>query len=214
MPEFPNTSYSLIERVHDLADDASWAEFLGIYQPVVYRMARRRGLQDADAQDVVQRVFASVARSIDTWTTGEDRPPFRAWLTTVARNAITNALTRRPRDRAAGSTSVLDQLHAAPAPEETTAEMIRETRREIVHWATKQIRGEFTEQTWRIFWQTSIDGVAVANVASSTGRSVGAIYVARHRVLKRLKEKVAEVSQHWDDAFLTPHEQTRDGQQS
>lgn len=211
MPEFPETSHSLIERVNDPANGAAWAEFLGIYQPVVYRMARRRGLQDADALDVVQQVFASIARSIDTWKGGEGRPPFRSWLTTVARNAITNALTRRPRDRAAGSTSVVQQLNAVSAPEETASEIIREARREMIHWAARQIRSEFTEQTWDIFWKTSIDGVAVAEVAASTGRSVGAIYVARHRVLTRLKEKVAEVSQHWDGSDLSQHNETRDG---
>ncbi|MDA1231676.1 MAG: hypothetical protein O2856_12960 [Planctomycetota bacterium] len=78
MPDFPETSYSLIERVHNLADEASWVEFLGIYQPVVYQMARRRGLQDADAQDVIQQVFASIAKSIDGWKAGADRPLFRA----------------------------------------------------------------------------------------------------------------------------------------
>ena len=211
MPEFPETSHSLIERVHDPANGAAWAEFLGIYQPVVYRMARRRGLQDADAQDVVQQVFASIARSIDTWTGGADRPPFRAWLTTVARNAITNALTRRPRDRAAGSTSVVQRLNEVPVPEETISEIIREAQREIVHWAAKQIRPEFTEQTWNIFWKTSIDGVAIEDVAALTGRSVGAIYVARHRVLTRLKEKVAEVSQHWDAADADENNKATDG---
>ena len=202
MPEFPETSHSLIERVQDPANGAAWAEFLGIYQPVVYRMARRRGLQDADAQNVVQQVFASIARSIDTWEAETERPPFRAWLTTVARNAITNALTRKPRDRAVGSTSVVQQLHELPAPEETTSEVIREARREMIHWAAQQIHPEFTEQTWDIFWKTSIDGIAVTEVSASTGRSVGAIYVARHRVLTRLKEKVAEVSQHWGDSDL------------
>lgn len=211
MSDFPETSYSLIKRVHDLADEASWVEFLGIYQPVVYRMARRRGLQDADAQDVIQQVFTSIAKSIDGWKPGTDRPPFRAWLTTVSRNAIANALARRPRDRGAGSTSVVNQLHAKSAPEDTASEIIKETRREMVHWASERIRSEFTKQTWEIFWKTSIEGVAVAEVASSTGRSVGAVYVTRHRVLARLKEKVAEVSKHWDDRGPTEHEPMRKG---
>lgn len=213
MPDFPETSYSLIERVHDLADDTSWVEFLGIYQPVVYRMARRRGLQDADAQDVIQQVFASIAKSIDGWKAGPDRPPFRAWLTTVSRNAITNALARKPRDRGAGSTSVVNQLHAQSTPEDTTTEIIKETRRQMVHWASEQIRSEFTEQTWEIFWKTSIEGVAVAEVASSTGRSVGAVYVTRHRVLARLKEKVAEMSQHWDECGNTELDPMREGRE-
>ena len=213
MSNFPETSYSLIERIHDVADEASWVEFLGIYQPVVYRMARRRGLQDADAQDVIQQVFASIARSIDGWKAGKDRPPFRAWLTTVSRNAITNALARKPWDRGAGSTSVVNRLNAQPDPEVMTAEIVKEARREIVYGATEQIRHEFSEQTWNIFWKTSIEGVPVAEVASSTGRSVGAIYVTRHRVLTRLKEKVAEVTQHWDDLGSTEHQPMRDGRE-
>ena len=63
VPEFPETSHSLIARVSDPSDAASWAEFLAIYQPVIFRMARRRGLQIADAQDVLQQVFLSIGLS-------------------------------------------------------------------------------------------------------------------------------------------------------
>ncbi len=198
MSEFPETRNSLIERVKDVGDDASWLEFLGIYQPVVYRMAKRRGLQDADAQDVMQQVFTSIARSINGWTADEDRPPFRAWLTTIARNAITKALVRRPKDIATGSTSVVELLHSQADPAGTAEEMRTEARHEAVRWAAEQIRSEFTERTWEIFWQTSIEGVSIADVARSSGRSAGAIYVTRYRVISRLKEKVAEVSDHWD----------------
>ena len=122
MHEFPDTSHSLIFRVKDLGDGASWAELLGIYQPVVFRMARRRGLQDADSHDVMQQVFLSISKSIEGWIPGDLQPPFRAWLTTIARNAITKALTRRPRDSATGSTSMVDLLEAQPDPRATTAE--------------------------------------------------------------------------------------------
>lgn len=198
MPEFPETSHSLIARVKDLGDGAAWAEFLGIYQPVVFRMARRRGLQDADAQDVMQQVFLSISKSIEGWIPGGLQPPFRAWLTTIARNAITKALTRRPRDAATGSTAMVQLLDAQPDPQETTAEILAEARKELIRWATDQIRTEFSEATWNVFWQTAIEGVPIAEVAKSTGRSAGAIYVARYRVIARLKEKVLEVSQLWD----------------
>lgn len=198
MSEFPETRDSLIERVKDVGDDAAWLEFFGIYQPVVYRMARRRGLQDADAHDVMQQVFGSVARSIDRWVAGENQPPFRAWVAAITRNAVTKALVRRPKDRAAGSTSVLQMLHGQADPAGTAEEMQNEARREAVRWATKQIQPEFTEQTWKIFWQTSIEGVPIAEAARSSGRSTGAIYVTRYRVIARLKEKVAELSSDWD----------------
>lgn len=198
MPEFPNTSHSLIARVKDLGDAAAWAEFLGIYQPVVFRMARRRGLQDADAHDVMQKVFLSISKSIEGWVPGELRPPFRAWLTTIARNAITKALSRRPHDVATGSTSMVQLLNAQPDPRETTAEIMSEARKELVRWATEQIRSEFSEATWNVFWLTAIEGVPIAEVAQSTGRSAGAVYVARYRVIARLKERVLEASQLWD----------------
>ena len=198
MPEFPETSHSLIARVKDLGDGAAWTEFLGIYQPVVFRMARRRGLQDADAQDVMQQVFLSISKSIEGWTPGDLQPPFRAWLTTISRNAITKALTRRPRDAATGSTSIVELLGAQPDPQETTAEILAEARKELIRWATEQIRSEFSEATWNAFWRTAIEGVPIAEVAKSTGRSAGAVYVARYRVIARLKEKVLEVSQLWD----------------
>ena len=198
MPEFPETNPSLIARVKDLGDGASWVEFLGIYQPVVYRMARRRHLQDADAQDVMQQVFLSISRSIERWEAGDGQPPFRAWLTTIARNAITKALARRPRDQATGTTSAADILENEPAVEATASEILAEARQEIIRWATEQIRSEFSEEIWQIFQQTAIHGVPIADVAKSSGRSTGWIYVARFRIIARLKEKIQEVSQHWD----------------
>lgn len=160
-------------------------------------MARRRGLQEADAEDVMQQVFLSIARSIEGWTAGDDRPPFRAWLTTITRNAISRALARRPRDAATGSTSVMELLYAQPDPADTAAEIVTEGRREIVFWAAEHIRSEFSQETWRVFWQTAIEGLPIAQVAAATGRSVGSIYVARYRVMTRLREKVLDVSLQW-----------------
>ena len=198
MPEFPETNLRLIARVKDPADGVAWIEFLELYQPVVYRMARRRGLQDADAQDVIQQVLSSVSKSVARWVADEAQPPFRAWLTTITRNAIVKAMTRRPRDQATGSTSVLRRLHAEPDRLETTTEIVHETRREIVRRAASQIRREFSESTWDLFWKTSIEGVSVAAMSESTGKSTGAIYVARYRVITRLKEKISEVAEQWE----------------
>lgn len=197
MAEFPETNHSLIARVHDLDDGASWTEFLEIYQPVVFRLARKRGLQEADANDVVQQVFLSTSRAIDQWQASPEQPLFRAWLVTIARNAITNALARRPRDTASGSTSVMELLHELPNPADA-AELQAEAKTEFVRWATNQIRDEFSASTWDVFWRTAIEGQSVADVMKDTGRTAGSIYVIRYRVIARLKEKLDEVSQHWD----------------
>lgn len=203
MAEFPETSLSLIDRLQNAANDEAWKEFFQIYQPVVYRMARLRRLQDADALDVTQQVFTSISRAIHRWVPNADGPPFRAWLTTIAGNAITTALTRQPRDRATGSTSIVDLLNHQTCDGDIAAEMQNQARREVVRWAGEQIKSEFTEQTWVIFWQTAMEEVSVNELAKKSGRSAGAIYVARHRVLGRLKQKIAETSQHWELGAFT-----------
>jgi RNA polymerase sigma-70 factor (ECF subfamily) len=199
MMDFPDTSQSLIARVREGADGAAWAEFLGIYRPVVYGMARRRGLQDADAQDVAQQVFLAVSGAIGDWESGSGQPPFRAWLRTITRNAVTKALTRRRPDAGTGSSSVRELLDALPADDpETTAEFLRESRRQAFRWAAEQIRPEFSPETWRLFWDTAVEGRSVAEAAAATGRSTGAVYLARYRVLRRLKAKVREWSSCWE----------------
>jgi RNA polymerase sigma-70 factor (ECF subfamily) len=199
MWDFPETSYSLIARVKDLADGAAWTEFLGIYRPVVYRLARKRGMQDSDAQDVTQRVFLSISQAIEGWEPEPNRAPFRAWLVAVTRNAISKALSRSRPDVGAGASSVLDLLEALPADDsQATAELLLESRREALRWASEQIRAEFSETTWMLFWQTAVKGSSVAEVVAATGRSAGAVYMARFRVLQRLRCKVQEISQHWD----------------
>lgn len=200
MRDWPETNESLILRVKDPGDAAAWSTFLAIYRPVVCRMARSRGLQYADADDLAQQVFMSIAQAIDRWEPGAGMPPFRVWLTRIARNAIVNALTRRKPDVAAGSTSVREMLNDFPERDnETTKTLMEESRIQALRWAAEQIRGEFLEATWTMFWQTSIEGRPVASVAHELDRSPGAVYIARYRVMQRLKQKVMEVSDLWSD---------------
>lgn len=200
MHHWPETNESLILRVKDPTDAASWSDFLAIYRPVVVRMACARGLQHADADDLAQQVFLAVARAIEDWEPDALQPPFRVWLSRITRNAIVNALTRKKPDTAGGSTSVQGLLLELPdRDEETTHQLLEESRREALRWAADEIRSEFTEVTWAMFWLTSIEGESVAEVARLQNKTPGAVYMARFRVMQRLKEKVLEVSEVWSD---------------
>lgn len=88
MTNFPETSETLIARVKNLGDVDSWSEFVGIYQPTILRMAKRRGLQDADALDVAQQILISVANSISSWSPDLGAPPFRATLSCIVSSEI------------------------------------------------------------------------------------------------------------------------------
>ncbi|MCU0713695.1 MAG: sigma-70 family RNA polymerase sigma factor [Pirellula sp.] len=201
MTHFPETNEMLIARVKDLGDADSWLEFVGIYQPTILKMARRRGLQDADARDVAQQILISVSHSISSWSPNLDGPPFRAWLVTITRNAITNALSRKPIDSAWGGSSVVSQMNSLPEPsslEETRAELSRETRNQTILWAANQIRNEFSHSVWQAFWMTAIEGKPISEVAKALNCSAGSIYVSRYRVIARLKEKVHDLTQGWE----------------
>lgn len=200
MHNWPETNESLILRVKDPADAASWSQFLAIYRPVVVRMACGRGLQYADADDLAQQVFLSVAKAIESWESGASQPPFRVWLSRITRNAIVNALTRRKPDAPGGSASVHEMLLELPERDaDTSQQLLEESRYQVMRWAANEIRSEFTELTWSLFWLTSIEGDNVAEVARLKDKTPGAVYMARFRVMQRLKEKMLEVSEVWSD---------------
>jgi RNA polymerase sigma-70 factor, ECF subfamily len=195
MEPIPETSETLIARVKDPSDAIAWSNFVAIYRPVIYRMARRRSMQDADAQDLTQKVLLAVSQAIGRWEGGRDRPPFRAWLATLSRNAILNALARRRPDTGSGSTHTFELLNAQAADDpQTTSELLLESRRQTLCWATEQIQGEFSETTWRMFWETAIVGRTVNDVATECRRSMGAVYMARFHVMRRLREKIDEAT--------------------
>jgi RNA polymerase sigma-70 factor (ECF subfamily) len=197
MSASPETRASLLVRLKDQADDEAWFEFTEIYRPVIHRLARRRGMQPADADDLVQQVLSAVARVIDRWETDPARARFRTWLNRVATNAIINALARGRPDRGGGDSGLRDLLDAQPVTNGNESELIRiEQRREIFRWAAREIRPEFQSATWDAFWKTAVEGEDVDVVCRELGRSRGSIYAARSRVMRRLKEKVQE----WEGA--------------
>ena len=191
MPELPETRLSLLVRVLDPRDSGAWREFLDIYEPMIYRVARRRGLQDADARDVTQEVLASVARALPDWKP-EGPGTFRGWLYRIARNRAINVLVRQSRHpRATGDSSV---RHLLEDQGDAEADQLieEEYRRQLFRQAAGVIRAEFTDSTWQAFWRTAVEGRPVKPVATELAMSVGAVYTARSRVLARLKATVEE----------------------
>ncbi len=194
MPEFPETSESLIVRVRDPSNRVAWDQFEQLYRPVIFRIARAKGLQHSDALDLVQQVLMSVAAAIGRFEKQSGGIRFRNWLSRVTRNAILKALTRSPRDLAAGGSDILDVLNEVADPDDATNELIElEYRREVYVRAAARVRGEVQEETWLAFEATVLLEVAIEAAARRFGMSTGSIYAARSRVMRRLRNAVDEL---------------------
>lgn len=194
MESSPTTRYSLLARLVQPSDEQAWREFMEIYEPLVYRLARRRGFQDADAADLCQDVFHAAAKAIERWQARPDRGAFRPWLFQIARNVMINALRARQRQfTATGASEVRRLLEEQPAEDEESQLVDAQYERQLFHWAAEQVRAEFREATWRAFWLTGIEGQKPQQVADELNMSVGAVYIARSRVMARLRAKVEEV---------------------
>lgn len=190
----PETRASLILRLPNAADVAAWDEVVAIYRPLILRLAGRRGMQPADAEDLAQEVFTSVARSVSNWLEREDRGSFRAWILAIARNAAVHLLTRRrTKPLGQGGDAALEQFAEIPAPPgPLSSEFDGEYRREVFRWASDKVRDAVSESTWQAFWLTHIEGMDLAAAAEKLGMSMGNMYIARSRVMARLKELVEQ----------------------
>jgi RNA polymerase sigma-70 factor (ECF subfamily) len=195
MDEPPVTRSSLIIRLRDPANAVAWREFVELYEPLVYQLARRKGLQDADARDLCQDVFVVVTRTVHRWNPEPALGSFRAWLSRIARNLLINFLTRKHIPQGSGATSVQELLEAQPSDDPSaTALFEAEYRQRAFRWAAADIRSEFASGTWQAFWLTAVIGRSPREVASELGLSMGAVYIARSRILARLRQRVELVS--------------------
>lgn len=194
MSDWPETRASLIQQAQAMDNDAAWQELVAIYQPVVYRMARRGGLTHEAAEDVIQTVWLSISKALPGWEHREDGPRFRNWLGKVTRNAVINVLTRARPDRASGSSSMTSLLQNIPESESVAQTFERESRLELIRYASGLVRNEFSEKTWDIFLATCNTGLSSEEVARQQACSISSVYVSRCRVIARLRAKVQELS--------------------
>jgi RNA polymerase sigma-70 factor (ECF subfamily) len=196
MAEIPPTRASLLLRLRDPRDEAAWREFVALYTPLVYGYARKHGLQDADAADLSQEVLRAVAGAIGRLEYDPSRGAFRNWLFTVVRRKLSNwQAAQRNRARGSGDSAMHELLEQCPAPPGDEAAWDAEWERRVFAWACAQVRRDVSPATWEAFWRTAGDGQAVKQVAADLGMTAGAVYLARNRVLARLKELVRSVQE-------------------
>jgi RNA polymerase sigma-70 factor (ECF subfamily) len=189
------TRASLLARLGDPEDRAAWQQFVDLYGSLVYGFARRRGLQDADAADLTQEVFAALAGQAGRWQYDPQQGSFRGWLYGVTRNKLSRFLERRRlQPVGTGDTNANRRLQEEPSPEpDLEAAWEQEFQQQLFRLAAERVRDSFAPTTWQAFWGTAVEGKSAAAVAAELGLSVGAVYVAKSRVLARIAEQVRQM---------------------
>ncbi|HEY1065523.1 MAG TPA: sigma-70 family RNA polymerase sigma factor [Pirellulales bacterium] len=189
MGEPPETRASLLLRIRNPQDGESWVEFTELYAPVVFRAAKRRRLQDADAADLTQDVLLAVARTADRLHYDPSKGSFRGWLYRVTQNKLNDHCERQKRLPASREPAELAASFSDDASDEE-AWWDREYQERLFRWAADRVRPHCEPTTWSAFWRTSVEGQSPAEAAAALGLSIGTVYAAKSRVLARIRKEI------------------------
>jgi RNA polymerase sigma-70 factor (ECF subfamily) len=181
-----STPVSLLEQLRQPCQPEAWQRFVALYAPLLFAWARRTGLQEPDAADLVQDVFAVLVEKLPSFEY-ERGGSFRAWLRTILANKWRDHQRRRGVRPRQASAPDLDGLAAPDAVEEFAD---AEFRQQLARRALELMRSQFEATTWKACWETVVEGRPAAAVAAEFGVREGTVYAAKCRVLRRLREEL------------------------
>lgn len=164
-----------------------------LFGPLVYQWCRRQGLQSADAADVGQEVFRTVAAKIGSFHRDRPGDTFRGWLWTITRSKAVDHWRQQGEPRGQGGTGAQQCLAEVPEQEPEPFSGRGERPNSLSRRALQLVQAEFEDTTWRAFWMVVVDRRSPAEAASELGLSVNAVYLAKSRVLRRLREELGEL---------------------
>ncbi len=181
----PTTSESLLQRLRQPGDHQAWGRFVKLYTPLLYYWARRAGLQEHDAADLVQDVLVLLLKKLPHFTY-EPGHRFRAWLRTVTLNSWRDRSKRRA-TQPLGDAAGLDDL---AVPDNLGEFEEAEYRQRLAAKALQLMKSDFQPATWQACWALVVEGRCPEEVAAELGLTVGAVHVAKFRVLNRLRQEL------------------------
>jgi RNA polymerase sigma-70 factor (ECF subfamily) len=194
--EFLPTRHSLIERLRDLGDQPSWREFFDTYWKLIYGAAVRAGLNDQEAEDVVQETVIGVARKMESFRYDPSVCSFKGWLMHVTRCRIADQFRRRrpqnvPLAAARADTTADSTLNLRdPAAEVLEGIWNEEWQKNLVAVALERVRRRANPEHYQIFHLQAVKGMPVRDVAKLTGASLAKVYVTYHRIARLVKAEV------------------------
>ncbi len=185
------TSATLLERLRDARDADAWNRLVELYTPLIRGWAERLNVRGADADDLVQDVMAVVVRRFPEFVHPERPGAFRGWLRAIAANcARTVWKSRKWTPAAPGGSDFGSYLTRLEDPTDDFARAWeREHDLHVTRRLLDRIRADFETSTWELFGRFVLDGLTAEEVAAEYGTTPNAVYIAKSRVLSRLRKE-------------------------
>jgi RNA polymerase sigma-70 factor (ECF subfamily) len=184
--EFLPTRASLISRLRDWNNE-SWQEFFELYWKLIYNTARRYGLSDAEAQDVVQDTMIGVSRNIPTFRYDPERCAFKTWLMNLILWRIKDQVRRRSEHQ------VLDEALNIPEENAFVQQWEVDWERNLINAAIERVKNDVSPQVFQIFAFCVLQQKGVAKTAEVLNISKARVYLARHRVSHRIATEISRL---------------------
>jgi len=190
-PAGPQTRVSLLLRIQSPENHESWRLFVKVYGPAIYHYCRRRGLQDADAADVMQEALLQVSKSIPRFDYEPDRGRFRSWLKAVVHSKLCHFFAKCNSSRES-SDPHFESEHAASGIDNGQWQDL--VQQELIVQALEMVKQHCEPASWTAFEMLWKDGRSAAEVAQQMGKSVQWVYVIKSRMTARLQTAVCELA--------------------
>jgi RNA polymerase sigma-70 factor (ECF subfamily) len=199
---FIPTRYSLLSRLQNWDDQDSWKDFFDTYWRLIYSVALKSGLTEAEAQDVVQETIISVAKDLHKFKRDRTLGSFKGWLRNVTRWRIADQLRKRVREErlplANGEND--DRLLAEipdPMSENSESNWDEEWQANLLAAAIDRVKCRVKEEHFQMFDLYVAKKWPVSQVAQTLGVSIGRVYLAKHRVSALIKKEVRALEKKW-----------------
>jgi len=199
------TRYSLLSRLEDRGDQESWRDFFDTYWRLIYSVAIKSGLTEAEAQDVVQETIISVARDIHKFKRDRSLGSFKGWLRNLTRWRIADQLRKRTRASwgdapKTGADPPRPDPAEIPDPAGATADIAweEEWQANLLKAALEKIKPRIKEEHYQIFDLYVLKQWPVGNVARVLGVNVGLVYLVKYRISALLKKEVRRLEEKWN----------------
>ncbi|MBL8827084.1 MAG: sigma-70 family RNA polymerase sigma factor [Planctomycetaceae bacterium] len=189
-----STSRTLLERVRRHEPEA-WRRFATLYGPIVYRWIGLSRLSHEDALDLTQEVFLSASQHLHSFQREATGQSLRNWLWTVTRHKVLNHLRAKRGADAIGGSAMHEQLQQLPEREESDPSLVAAVSCELSQRAVRLMQNDFEPSTWQAFWETTVGERPAAEVGRELGLSTAAVYKAKSRVLQRLRQELAGLTE-------------------